>query len=1234
MIQRIYVEKKPGFDQEARQLRAELAESLGITGLDSLRLINRYDIEGLTEAELERALWTVFAEAPVDLLHRELPAAGYRLVVEYLPGQYDQRADAAAQCAQFVIGGERPRVRHARVWLLDGELTAEELGRIRSWLVNPVDSHVTGCDLPASLIQEAPQPAPIPVYTGFRDLVDTASRSAWLSAHGFAMSQADLACCVDYFRAEGRDPSQTELRVLDTYWSDHCRHTTFQTELVDISSQDPAASRTLESVRQLRRELGRDKRPLTLMELATIGMRALRAAGRLEALDVSEEVNACTVRVRVDVDGRDEEWLLLFKNETHNHPTEIEPFGGAATCLGGAIRDPLSGRGYVYQAMRVSGAGDPTQPIDQTLPGKLPQLVICREAARGYASYGNQIGLATGLVDEIYHPGYVAKRMELGAVIAAAPAAAVVRARPEPGDLVLLVGGRTGRDGLGGATGSSQAHDESSLESSGAEVQKGNAPEERKLQRLFRRPEATRLIRRSNDFGAGGVAVAVGELADGLDINLDAVPAKYDGLDGTELAISESQERMAVVVRADDAESFAALAAEENLECTRIAVVTEESRLVMHWRGERIVDLAREFLDTNGARRHASVEIQAPAAPPVRFGYQDDWQSSMQKLVSDLAVASRRGLIERFDSTIGAATLLLPLGGSRQLTPAEAMAARLPVLTGETTSASLMAYAYDPWLTQADPWRGGRQAVCEAVGRIVAAGGELERCWLSLQEFFPRLGEDPARWGLPTAALLGAVSAQLDLGLAAIGGKDSMSGSFEDLDVPPTLVAFAVAMTRDDRVRSPEFRRAGSTVWLVEAPSDDAELRAYLERVAELLRQPGILSAALVTAGGLARRVFLSAVGNGLGFHFAADVGREEVFAEKAMAFLIESEQPVPGARPIGVTTAERTLVLGEEAACLDTLEAAWETRLEAVYPTRTGDEGRVETISVSRQAAPAVSLGRKPRVLLPVFPGTNGEYDMARAFRRAGAKVETLLIRNLTPAAVSQSLEALQEALGRCQILFLSGGFSGGDEPDGSGKFITSVLRQPQVAEALGGLLARDGLVGGICNGFQALIKLGLLPWGEIRTIRADDPTLTHNAIGRHQSRLVLARVASTASPWLSGARVGDIHPVVISHGEGRFVCRPELFAELAAKGQITTQYVDASGYPTLDIAANPNGSQGAVESLISPDGRIFGRMGHSERMAAGLYRNAGDPGAAIDPAQGRLATCTLFENAVRAFR
>ena len=1257
MIRRIHVEKREAHAHEARTRLSELQTLLGIRGLRGLRLLNRYDIEGLSEEAFARCLWTVFAQPQTDLVHEALPEAGRVLAVEYLPGQFDQRADAAEQCAQFVTAGERPEVRNARIYLLDGEVSDAEMARIRAWLINPVDSREASLDLPTQLKPEAARPADVAILTGFRALDDEAARAAYLEAQGFAMGSDDLAVCVEHFRREGRDPSVTEMRVLDTYWSDHCRHTTFLTALESLRIDDARAQATLERAETLRVELGRADRPLTLMELATLGARALVAQGRLPDLDASEEVNACTVRVRIDVDGEDEDWLLLFKNETHNHPTEIEPFGGAATCIGGAIRDPLSGRGYVYQAMRVTGAGDPTQPIEETLEGKLPQRVICQEAARGYASYGNQIGIATGLVEELYHPGYVAKRMELGAVIAATPAEPVRRLTPEAGDVVLLVGGRTGRDGLGGATGSSQAHDERSLDNSGAEVQKGNAPEERKLQRLFRRPEALRLIRRCNDFGAGGVSVAIGELAPGLDIDLDRVPVKYDGLDGTELAISESQERMAVLVAASDAAAFIDYAAEENLECTAVATVTDRGRMRMHWRGQLIVDLDRALLDSNGAPKRSTAHVSAPRPLPQRFSYDGDLEASLRRLVTDLNICSQRGLGERFDSSVGAATLLLPYGGVRQRTPAQAMAARLPVLGGTTRSASIMAYGCDPYLLEADPYAGAWLAVYEAVARAVATGAELERCWLSLQEFFPRPGETPTRWGLPLAALLGALAAQLDLGLGAIGGKDSMSGSFETLDVPPTLVAFAAAMSVEEAIRSPEFKSTGSTLWLLEAPRDEAGLpepdavRAYLDAASALIRSPRVRAAATVGAGGLAERLFLSALGNGLGVRVADDIEPAALFELRHGAFVLEGPADLDeglalpeGARlsRLGETLASPELHVADTRIDLLALEADWESSLASIYPGTPAPPADQTARVVAPPTAPAPASARarrgglaRPRVLLPVFPGTNCEYDTMAAFERAGAEVDSLIIHNRSVADVQGAVEAMADALARSQILFLSGGFSGGDEPDGAGKFITSFLRHPRIAAAVAQLLQeQDGLIGGICNGFQALIKLGLLPWGEIRDGEPTDPTLSYNLSGRHEARLVRTRVAATGSPWLEGSQVGDIQRVPVSHGEGRFVCSPERLDELIARGQIVSQYVDAAGWPSMAPDANPNGSLLAVEGLISPDGRVLGRMGHRERMLDGLYRNDGDWAATLDPAAGRARDWPLFANAVRYYR
>ncbi len=1225
MVYRIYVEKKHGFDGEAQGLLHELTELLGIKSLTGLRLLNRYDVEGIDKELFDRAIPTVFSEPPVDVTYTALPEAKTVFAVEYLPGQFDQRADSASQCIQLLSQGERPDVRSAKVYLLKGDLTAEDLAAIKKYLINPVEAREASLDERETLKMEFAVPSEVETLTGFIQM-DEDALEAFRNEKGLAMDHADIVFCQDYFKGERRDPTITEIRVIDTYWSDHCRHTTFGTILDSVTIDDEIVQAAFDRYMALRGETGRDKKPRTLMDAATIGAKALKQRGILKNLDESEEINACTVKIQCDVDGEKQDWLFLFKNETHNHPTEIEPFGGAATCIGGAIRDPLSGRSYVYQAMRVTGAGDPLQPVSETMEGKLPQRKIVTTAAAGYSSYGNQIGLATGQVSELYHPGYVAKRMEIGAVVGATPASHVRRETPAPGDVIILLGGRTGRDGIGGATGSSKAHKLSSLETCGAEVQKGNAPIERKLQRLFRREDACRMIKRCNDFGAGGVSVAIGELADGLSIDLNKVTKKYEGLDGTELAISESQERMAVAVAAKDADAFIALANAENLEATVVATVTEEKRMREYWNGKAIVDLSREFLSSNGAERHADAHIL-----PGRV-WQPQWAGNtfaekMESLVTDLNVCSQKGLGERFDSTIGAATVLMPYGGKYQLTPTMAMAAKLPV-DGETTTCSGMAWGFNPYLTEADPYRGAFMAVVESVTKMVCAGFRHKDLYLTFQEYFEHMGAQPERWGKPLAALLGALDAQMGLGIASIGGKDSMSGSFEGLDVPPTLVSFATGIGDTRSVVSAEFKKANSAVVVLKPqyknglPTISSLLANYF--IAEQMIAEGkVLAAATPGYGGIAEALFKMCVGNHVGLELSDKVTMQELFSPCYGAIILELLDASAG-EFLGFTTVDYAITIGDQAADMERLQDLWEAKLEPVFPYRgKGDAVEALTCQCQSRVAPAVRLAT-PKVIIPVFPGTNCEYDTARAFRRAGADPQVLVLKNLTPADVAESCEALVKAIDEAQILMLPGGFSGGDEPDGSAKFITAFFRAPAVADAVNRLLnQRDGLALGICNGFQALIKLGLVPYGEIRPITKDDPTLTFNTIGRHQSMLVRTRVASNKSPWLSECDVNDEHLIAISHGEGRFVCSDSLLDQLIANGQIATQYVDLTCTPTMDLRYNPNGSVLAIEGITSPDGRVLGKMGHSERSGDELYKNVG--GDKYQP---------LFEGGVNYFK
>ena len=1242
MVFRVYVEKKPGFDVEARQLLAELQDILGIKGLTGLRLINRYDVEGISRELFERCVPTVFSEPQSDDASEAMPdAAGAQVfAVEFLPGQFDQRADSASECIQLISQGERPAVLSAKVYYLEGSLSEGDVAAIKHYVINPVEAREASLAERDTLKMEYPKPPMVETLDGFLDL-DQAGLAAFIDERGLAMDLADIAFCQQYFASEGRTPTITEIKMIDTYWSDHCRHTTFGTVLTDVEIDDEVVQEAFERYLSMRDELGRSERPVTLMDMGTLGAKWLTHTGQLKNLDESEEINACTVKVKVDVNGTDEDWLFLFKNETHNHPTEIEPFGGAATCIGGAIRDPLSGRSYVYQAMRVTGASDPLVPVAQTIPGKLPQRKLVTTAAAGYSSYGNQIGLATGQVNELYHPGYMAKRMEIGAVVGATPAKNVRRECPAPGDVIVLLGGRTGRDGIGGATGSSKAHKLESLETCGAEVQKGNAPVERKLQRLFRREDACRLIKRCNDFGAGGVSVAIGELADGLFIDLNKVPKKYEGLDGTELAISESQERMAVALAPEDVAEFIGYAHEENLEATEVATVTAEPRLRMVWEGVTIVDVSREFLNSNGAPKHQAVHVVAQGSYDGVTLPEGSFADQMKALVTDINVASNKGLSERFDSTIGAATVLMPFGGRTQLTPSMAMAAKMPVL-GETTTCSGMAWGFNPYLMSADQFHGAYCSVVESVARLVAAGFRHEDAYLTFQEYFERLRDVPERWGKPVAAVLGALMAQADLGIGAIGGKDSMSGSFEDLDVPPTLVSFATAVGSVARVTSPEFKGAVHRVVAV-VPRYQADgvtpeagsFKAALDVIEGLVGSGAALAVATPGYGGVAEALFKMCVGNQLGVEVEPNYTADALFGLAYGSFVVEladdavvdTASDLVTIAALGVTTDAYQLVACGETVALAPLQEAWEAKLEPVFPYRHAGTAvdapsyRIAEMGKAR-VAPKVGVAR-PRVIIPVFPGNNCEYDSARAFERAGADAHVLVINNLTPEAVAQSTAQLVDEINKSQIVMIPGGFSGGDEPDGSAKFITAFFRAPAVTEAVRDLLqARDGLMLGICNGFQALVKLGLVPYGDIIPMTDTCPTLTFNTIGRHQSRLVRTRVASDLSPWLSKCAVDDIHTIAISHGEGRFVASDELVAQLVAAGQIATQYVDEQGVPSLDLNVNPNGSVLAIEGITSPDGRVLGKMGHTERYSAGTFKNV--PGNPYQP---------LFEGGVAYF-
>lgn len=1236
VVRRIFVEKKKGFDVEAHNFFNDIKENLGVQGLESLRILNRYDISGVEDEEFLLVRNTILSEAPVDRVYDEevvLEKDEQVFAMEYLPGQYDQRADSAAQCVQILTQGEKPDILSAKVVVLKGRVSNEEIAKIKHYLINPVDSREAGLEKPISLKLQTEEPKQVKVLEGFIDMSE-AQLKAMMENEGFAMNLEDLKFCQEYFKhTEKRNPTITEIKVIDTYWSDHCRHTTFLTQIEEVKIEDgpyvEPIKRAYEGYLKAREFVyGSEDRDICLMDLAIIGMKELRKKGVLQDLDVSEEINACSIVVPVDRDGQVEEWLVMFKNETHNHPTEIEPFGGAATCLGGAIRDPLSGRSYVYQAMRVTGSGDPRVSVEKTLPGKLPQRKITTEAAHGYSSYGNQIGLATGQVAEIYHEGYVAKRMEIGAVIAAAPKENVIRANAVEGDVVILVGGRTGRDGCGGATGSSKEHDEESILTCGAEVQKGNPPTERKIQRLFRNPQVSTMIKKCNDFGAGGVSVAIGELTDSLEINLDSIPKKYDGLDGTELAISESQERMAVVIPSDKEELFIALAREENLEATRVAIVTESGRLIMKWRGDAIVDLSREFLNTNGVKQRSKVEVQAPPAKSYLSGIcplvereLPDVKKAWLKNLQDLNIASQKGLVERFDSTIGAGSVLMPFGGKYQSTPTESMVAKIPVLSGETNTGTVMTYGFNPRLSAWSPFHGALYAVIEAVAKIVATGGDYKKVRLTLQEYFEKLGEEPTKWGKPFSALLGALYAQQKLGIPAIGGKDSMSGTFKDLNVPPTLVAFAVGVVNVDKVISPEFKKAGSKVVLIPLEKDSEQMpnfaaleKAY-SRIHQLINEGKILAAHTVRNGGLAEAITKMAFGNRIGVELV-NIQEQNLFTPDYGSIILEVNEEhnldesfnEVGHRLLGYTSTDEMIKVNGALIDLDEAYEVWEQPLEKVFPVKTKEpksQVDINPYDGANRAKSTLSV-IKPRVFMPVFPGTNCEYDTAKAFERAGAQVNTLIFKNLTSKEIEESIEAMVKGIADAQIIMLPGGFSGGDEPDGSGKFIATAFRNPRVKEAVNDLLkVRDGLMLGVCNGFQALIKLGLVPYGEIVDMDDNSPTLTFNNIGRHVSQMVETKVVSTLSPWFNNLKVGDIHTIPVSHGEGRFVAPEQTIVELANRGQIATQYVDDQGRATMEMPFNPNGSLYAVEGITSPDGRVLGKMGHSERIGQHVSKN-----------------------------
>ena len=1184
---RIYVEKKPEFAVEAQSVLNDVQTALRLS-ISGIRILNRYDADNLSQEDFEAAVNTVFSEPAVDVTYTELPKlSGSERVfaVEYLPGQFDQRADSCEQCIQILRQGERCRVKNARVYIISGNITDAEFDKLKSYLINPVESREASLETFKTLDTKYDIPTTVEELEGFIMLND-AGLNAFIEKFGLAMDFDDIKFCQDYFRnTEKRNPTITEIRMIDTYWSDHCRHTTFLTNVKNVDIKTPYIKETYDMYLNVRKELGREEKPVTLMDIATLAAKKLKADGLMPDLDESEEINACSVKIKVDIDGELEDWILMFKNETHNHPTEIEPFGGAATCLGGAIRDPLSGRSYVYTV----------------------------GAANGYSSYGNQIGLATGHVSEIYHPGYVAKRLEIGAVVGAAPAENIRREAPVPGDVVVLLGGKTGRDGCGGATGSSKSHTLESLEHCGAEVQKGNPPEERKLQRLFRNPEVTKMIKRCNDFGAGGVSVAIGELTDGLVINLNAVPKKYDGLDGTEIAISESQERMAVVIAPEDLDKFMEEAKKENLEATLVADVVEEPRLKMNWNGNTIVDLSREFLNSNGASKYTDITIEEPTnESKVEI---TDCADSWTELMANLNVCSQKGLVEKFDSTIGAGTVLMPYGGVYQLTPSQAMAAKIPVLNGETNTCSIMGWGYNPVIAEKSPYHGAMTAVIESIAKVVAAGGSYKKCWLTFQEYFERTQNDPKRWGKPLAALLGAFKAQLEMGCGAIGGKDSMSGTFEQIDVPPTLVSFAVSTAKADKVISTEFKSADSQVIMI-TPEYDANglpdfnsIKTVFDEVEEIIADGRAKAVWTIGYGGVAEGIAKMCFGNKLGFEFTSKLSAQQLFKPCYGAFIIELDGAAKQSENvIGVTKSEYKIMNFDYSINLDALQRTWEGKLESVFPCRiktTETTPEAYVYPSTKRLAPAIKAAQ-PRVLIPVFPGTNCEYDTARAFEKAGAIAETIVIRNLSAGDIESSVEQVEKAIKNSQIIMIPGGFSGGDEPEGSGKFITAFFRNPKIKDAVHELLKnRDGLMLGICNGFQALIKLGLVPYGEIVDMTDESPTLTFNTIARHQSMMVNTRIASNKSPWLYGCEVGDIHTIPISHGEGRFVAPLSLIQRLANNGQIATQYVDMDGKPTMDIRYNPNTSIDAIEGITSPDGRVFGKMGHSERKGSFICKN-----------------------------
>ncbi len=1230
-VRRIYVEKKQPYAVHAKELKEEVKRYLGIKSINNVRVLIRYDVENLSDATYKQALGAVFSEPPVDNCYEnEFKKADGSFVfsVEYLPGQFDQRADSAEQCVKLLNEKENPVIRSATTYVFEGDIDDQDKEKIKEYCINPVDSREASENIPETLVQEFDEPADVAIFDGFRQMSEDELKKLYESLN-LAMTFKDFLHIQNYFKnEENREPSVTEIRVLDTYWSDHCRHTTFQTELKNVKFEDGYYNAPIEASYEMyeaaRKELFKDRpdKYVSLMDIALMGMRKLKADGKLDDMEESDEINACSIVVPVEIDGKTEEWLIFFKNETHNHPTEIEPFGGAATCLGGAIRDPLSGRGYVYQAMRVTGAADPTVSMKDTLPGKLPQRKIVTGAAKGYSSYGNQIGLATGLVNEIYHPNYVAKRMEIGAVMGAAPRRNVIRENSDPGDIIILLGGRTGRDGIGGATGSSKAHTTKSIDVCGAEVQKGNAPTERKIQRLFRREEVSSIIKKCNDFGAGGVSVAIGELADGLKVNLDKVPKKYAGLDGTELAISESQERMAVVVDSKDVDKMLKYAEEENLEAVAVAEVTEEPRLVLSWRDKVIVDLSRAFLDTNGAHQETDVVVTMPDEKANYFDEKKDTtdvKKAWLDTLSDLNVCSQKGLVEMFDSSIGAASVYMPYGGKYQLTPTQSMVAKLPMSEGKCDTVTMMSYGLDPYLASWSPYHGSVYAVISSVAKIVAAGGDYSKIRFTFQEYFRRLGEDPKRWGEPMAALLGAYDAQIKLGLPSIGGKDSMSGTFNDIDVPPTLCSFAVDIAKTGDVVSPELKKAGNVLVKFDIEKDKYSLPVYdklmslYSKITDMIKSKVIVSAYAVGFGGICEAVSKMAFGNGLGVKIDESVDRDELFAKEYGSIIAEVsaddlDKITAEYKKIALVTDDAEFVYGDAVISMKEALENWTGKLESVFPTRS-DVEQIELedkLFDAKTVYTAKNKVARPKVFIPVFPGTNCEYDTTKAFELAGADVKTVVFKNMTESQIVESVNAFEATIKESQILMFSGGFSAGDEPDGSAKFIASIFRNPKIMEAVHGLLQkRDGLALGICNGFQALIKLGLVPFGEIKPQTADAPTLTTNSIGRHISKSVYTKVVTNKSPWLMKAELGGVYAIPASHGEGRFVAPKNVIDNLFANGQVATRYVDLNGVPTMDEDYNPNGSYAAIEGITSPDGRVLGKMAHSERIGDSVAIN-----------------------------